>query len=425
MKKTILLLNDDRYYYPAALDRYLSKNKNRISKIFVFPAFIDAKKKKEFEQASMRIMGFSFVTKYVCRTLFLSVLSLLPVPLRWKKHCSIHTVASLHGIPLVNMRSVNSQELTEEIRRENYQVGLSMVSQIYTGEILSLSTFKLYNFHPSLLPRNKGKFPFFWAFYREEKEQGVTCHEITPRIDDGQVVFQKEFKMKDDDTVPSTIARFVEDIPEYMEEALSRIDDARFETPVNGFEAFYGPTPNKEQIAHYHTLVKRSLLDRIKKNYDAPWYPLVMTLITAANIFLLFLPVEAILVGGILFKPKTWARMAFWQTLAATVSTMILALLVLWKGQATLDWLAPHIQQTHSWERSTHMMREWGLWALVVISILPIPILPGIAFAIFSNMSLPSIGVAVFAGRAIKFYGLCFIAAYFPTRFKKKTAISN
>ena len=205
-----------------------------------------------------------------------------------------------------------------------------------------------------------------------------------------------------------------------MEEALTRIDADRFETPVNDFEPFYGPTPNKEQIDHYHTLVKRSWLDRIKKNYDAPWYPLVMSLITASNVFLLFLPVEVILVGGILLKPKTWVRMAFWQTIAATLSTLILALLVLWKGQATLDWLAPNIQHTHSWERSTQMMRDWGLWALVLMSILPVPILPGIAFAIFSKIPLSMIAVAVFAGRAIKFYGLCFIAAYFPARLRKR-----
>ena len=51
MKKTILLLNEDRYFYPTALDEYLSKNRNRITKIFVFPAFIDLKKKKAYEQA--------------------------------------------------------------------------------------------------------------------------------------------------------------------------------------------------------------------------------------------------------------------------------------------------------------------------------------------------------------------------------------
>jgi membrane protein YqaA with SNARE-associated domain len=411
MKKTILILNDDRYFYPSALDRFLHQHGHRIEKIFVCPAFTDPVKKRTFEMTSAKIMGLPFLIRYLGRIALSFLLEVLPVSLQRKRLCSIDLVARFHQIPLQRIHSVNSPELATEIRDQKYETGLSMVSQIYAGEILSIPHFKLYNFHPSLLPRNKGKYPPFWAFYRKETVQGVTCHEITPKIDDGQIVFQKEFDMTGLRNVPDVLDHFVSKMPEYLEEALHRTDQANFQSPVNQYQSFYGPTPTAEQIREYKKIVGDHWLDQIKRNYDSPWYPFIMSLITAANIFVLFMPAEAILAGGILLKPKSWAKMAFLQTIAAIASTLLLTLLVYWKGQVVLDFLAPQLQNSDSWTRSTELMREWGLWALTLINILPFPILPAIAFAVFSKMSFLTIFYAILLGRVIKYYGLCFIAS--------------
>jgi hypothetical protein len=55
-----------------------------------------------------------------------------------------------------------------------------------------------------------------------------------------------------------------------------------------------------------------------------------------------------------------------------------------------------------------------------MINILPFPILPAIAFAVFSKMPFTVIMYGIIAGRFIKYYGLCFIAAYFPQFTKTK-----
>ena len=419
MKKTILILNNDRYFYPSALDGFLSKHAHRIEKIFVCPAFLDPKKKRIFESTSARIMGGPFLVRYLARIIISRILESLPIPLHRKKSCSIETLAKHYRIPLEHIQSVNSPELSAEIRREGYETGLSMVSQIYAGEILKIPHFKLYNFHPSLLPRNKGKYPPFWAFYRKETNQGVTCHEINEKIDDGQIVFQKEFDMTGLRNVPDVLEYFASKMPEYLEEALERTDSGDFAPPQHNYTSFYGPTPTSKQIREYHQLVKGHWLDQLKRNYDAPWYPAVMSLITAANIFFLFMPAEAILAGGILVKPKSWVRMAFLQTLSAIAATLLMVLLVYWKGQVALDWLAPDFQHSGSWQHSTELMRDWGLWALTLINILPFPILPAIAFAVFSKMPFLTILYSIVAGRAIKYYGLCFITANFPQWIKR------
>jgi methionyl-tRNA formyltransferase len=49
------------------------------------------------------------------------------------------------------------------------------------------------NFHPSLLPNNKGKHPYFWSIV-EELSFGVSLHFINEGIDTGDIVFQSEIE---------------------------------------------------------------------------------------------------------------------------------------------------------------------------------------------------------------------------------------
>lgn len=55
------------------------------------------------------------------------------------------------------------------------------------------------NFHPSCLPYNKGKHPYFWSIV-EDVPFGVTLHFIDTGIDTGDVVFQKQIPKAWEDT---------------------------------------------------------------------------------------------------------------------------------------------------------------------------------------------------------------------------------
>ena len=45
-----------------------------------------------------------------------------------------------------------------------------------------------YNFHAAPLPEYKGVFGFNFAIYNGERQYGVTCHELTEKFDDGNIV---------------------------------------------------------------------------------------------------------------------------------------------------------------------------------------------------------------------------------------------
>jgi len=62
---------------------------------------------------------------------------------------------------------------------------------IIKGELLEIAKIGLLNFHPSLLPYNRGKHYYFWNII-EQVPFGVTLHLIDENIDKGKVLFQKK-----------------------------------------------------------------------------------------------------------------------------------------------------------------------------------------------------------------------------------------
>ena len=66
--------------------------------------------------------------------------------------------------------------------------------KIISKKILSQLKRPIINLHMSLLPYNRGSHPNFWSFV-ENTPKGITIHEISNGIDDGDIIFEKKFKL--------------------------------------------------------------------------------------------------------------------------------------------------------------------------------------------------------------------------------------
>lgn len=56
-----------------------------------------------------------------------------------------------------------------------------------------------FNLHPSYLPYNRGRHPYFWSIV-EEVPFGVTLHFVDPGIDNGNIIFQEVIEKSWEDT---------------------------------------------------------------------------------------------------------------------------------------------------------------------------------------------------------------------------------
>jgi methionyl-tRNA formyltransferase len=70
---------------------------------------------------------------------------------------------------------------------------------IVKKSLMELPKLGCLNFHPSLLPHNRGKNPNFWSIV-EERPYGVSIHFIDEGIDSGDIVFQREISKTWEDT---------------------------------------------------------------------------------------------------------------------------------------------------------------------------------------------------------------------------------
>lgn len=87
-----------------------------------------------------------------------------------------------------------NQELTSD-DIENIDLIISFgYRKIIDKKILLKLKRPIINLHMSLLPYNRGSHPNFWSF-KDGTPKGITIHEISNGIDDGDIIFQKKFEI--------------------------------------------------------------------------------------------------------------------------------------------------------------------------------------------------------------------------------------
>jgi len=98
---------------------------------------------------------------------------------------------------------------------------------------------RILNLHNGPLPRYRGVSPINWALKNNEREHGVTIHEITPGIDDGPIVSQVRFSIYPDvDEVVDVYRRCLAFGLLLFEQTMPRLDRITAR-PQDESQAFY------------------------------------------------------------------------------------------------------------------------------------------------------------------------------------------
>jgi methionyl-tRNA formyltransferase len=96
------------------------------------------------------------------------------------------------GIELAREDEVNAPRLVERLCA--LPTDLLLVAgcgRVLGPALLALPRIGALNFHPSLLPRYRGREPLFWALLRGEAEVGITVHHLRAEVDAGPILFQR------------------------------------------------------------------------------------------------------------------------------------------------------------------------------------------------------------------------------------------
>ena len=162
-------------------------------------------------------------------------LSFIPSPL-------VIDYARGKGIKTFEIENPNSKNFLDELRELKPDVIINQSQSIIKKDLLQIPKYGVINRHNALLPKNRGRLTPFWVLYKGEKETGVSIHFIDEGIDSGEIIVQKKYKVRNNDTFNSLVKRNYEIAGKAMLEALDILESGD-----------YSLIPNDDGCATYNT----------------------------------------------------------------------------------------------------------------------------------------------------------------------------
>ena len=106
------------------------------------------------------------------------------------------------AIPSEKVFSFNQQETVEIVKKEEPDLIIVFGTEVLKGEILGIARLNILNIHRDILPKYRGGGLPFWVFYNNDFENlGSTVHVCAKKLDAGDIVGQKYYKLQKEDKI--------------------------------------------------------------------------------------------------------------------------------------------------------------------------------------------------------------------------------
>ncbi len=166
---------------------------------------------------------------------------------------SLRAVFRRYGIPYLYEDDVNGKRNLDRLREWKTELLISVsCPQIFKRDLIELPPKGCLNLHGSLLPDYRGVMPSFWVLANNEKEGGSTLFFVNDRIDAGEVLVQRRFPVRDDDTLESFIRRSKRIGAEMVVEGVAKIAAGNVETrSLDMSRGNYYGWPGREDVKRF------------------------------------------------------------------------------------------------------------------------------------------------------------------------------
>jgi len=170
-----------------------------------------------------------------------------------KGRFSVRDLLTYRSVSFMETKDVNAPGYVEKLRKLNLDVILSISPpHIFKAGLLSLPTLFSLNAHGTLLPRHRGVFGSWWTLYCGDREAGATIHTMELRLDAGEIVWQKAFLVKSDDTQYSIAYGTKKLLAEGLVETLQAVRNDIVQFMQKRYEESYHRAPTQEEGRNFH-----------------------------------------------------------------------------------------------------------------------------------------------------------------------------
>lgn len=158
------------------------------------------------------------------------------------------------------------------------------------------------------------------------------------------------------------------------------------------------------------------LLQTLTRHADTRGFPLMVGGVAFAATVSMTVPFASVLVASVLLAPRRWRSLASWSSAGAAAGAMFLYLVFHYLGWSRVFESYPDLVRSTAWVDATRWLTQYGVSSLFVISALPVPLTPALAFAAISRLPVVEVVTALWAGKLLKYMVYAWLASRSPER---------
>ena len=172
---------------------------------------------------------------------------------------SIEQLCTHYRVPVFRTSRVNSPEFLSSLRELDLDLIISVAAPVlFKKELMALPRLGCINIHSGMLPKYRGMLPNFWQMYHNERQVGITIHEINEKLDDGRIIRQEPVVILSGETLDSLIRRTKILGAHVMARAISEFRDGSVvyrDNPAS--EGSYFSFPTRQHVREFRQSGKR------------------------------------------------------------------------------------------------------------------------------------------------------------------------
>jgi len=169
---------------------------------------------------------------------------------------NLSALCRVYGIRVLYKNDLHHPEFLNEIRERGIDLIISVAAPtIFRRELIDLPRLGCINIHHAPLPRYKGMMPNFWQLYHGEKTVGITVHKMNPRIDEGEIILQKEVAVITGESLDTLIKRTKRLGAHCMAEAIEMVRSGGVQPIENRvYQGSYFSFPTKQDVRKFRQM---------------------------------------------------------------------------------------------------------------------------------------------------------------------------
>ena len=143
-------------------------------------------------------------------------------------HCNLAEISIVNQIDFLYASEINSSENINWIKSKSPDIIFCFGwSKLLNKNILNIPKKGVIGFHPTLLPRNRGRHPLIWPLVLGLKETGSSFFYMEETADTGNIISQKKINISDKDDASTLYMKIVETAKKQLHQFIPLLESGK------------------------------------------------------------------------------------------------------------------------------------------------------------------------------------------------------